>query len=267
VPAPPLVAGDGMCPIRLTVRVRDLLAPGAPELDDDALAEAFAFPAGLRRPWVRAVMVSTADGAGVGADGHSASVSGPPDRPVFALGRSLADAVVVGRRTVTVEGYRPWQVPHRWAGHRTPDQAGEPVFVVVSAQLALEPDSPLIAGGAGRVLVVTTQSSPRQMRDRLARNVEVVVAGERTVPVDALLGVLAERGLYRVVCEGGPTLLGEVVTAGALDELSLTVTPRLVGGPMPRVVHGPTLRVPTELRLVRLLEEDGYLVAGYRPAG
>lgn len=251
--------------IRLTVPVRDLLAAGAPELDDDGLAAALRFPAGLSRPWVRAVMVSTVDGAGVGSDGHSASVSGPPDRPVFALGRSLADAVLVGRRTVSVEGYRPWRVPERWAGYRAGDQAAEPVFVVVSASLDLDPSSPLITAAEGRTLVVTTGQSPRSARERLSEHVEVVVAGAERVSVPSLLAALAERGLHRVVCEGGPTVLAEIVAEGALDELSLTLTPRLVGGPMGRVLRGAVLDVPAELRLVRLLEEDGYLVAGYRP--
>jgi riboflavin biosynthesis pyrimidine reductase len=246
--------------------MRDLLAPGAPELDDAGLARVFAFPAGLTRPWLRAVMVSTVDGAGIGPDGHSASVSGPPDRPVFTLGRSLADAVVVGRRTVTVEGYRPWQVPARWAGYRQPEQAGAPVFVVVSARLAFDAASPLITAGRGRTLVVTTAGAPAAAREQLAQHAEVVVAGEQVVGIPSLLAVLAERGLYRVVCEGGPTLLAQIVAAGALDELSLTFTPRLVGGLMPRVLHGEVLAVPAELRLVRLLEESGYLVAGYRVA-
>jgi riboflavin-specific deaminase-like protein len=249
------------------VRVRDLLDRDTPELDDDALAAAFAFPSGLSRPWVRAVMVATVDGAGVGADGRSASVSGPPDRPVFALGRSLADAVVVGRRTVTVEGYRPWRVPARWAGYRQADQAPDPVFVVVSARLALDATAPLFAASAGRTLVVTTATAPPAARRQLADHVELVVAGEQSVSVRSLLAVLAERGLNRVVCEGGPTLLAEIVAAGALDELSITLSPRLVSGPMPRVLHGPALDTPMPMRLVRLLEEDGYLVAGYQPQG
>jgi riboflavin biosynthesis pyrimidine reductase len=64
-----------------------------------------------------------------------------------------------------------------------------------------------------------------------------------------------------VLCEGGPSLLGDVAAAGRLDELCLTISPQLVGGDGPRVAHGPDLDV--DLSPASLLEADGVLLARY----
>jgi riboflavin biosynthesis pyrimidine reductase len=70
---------------------------------------------------------------------------------------------------------------------------------------------------------------------------------------------LVDRGWTRILCEGGPTLLGDLLAGGVVDELCTTTVPLLVGGPGPRIVHGPAVDVP--LRLHRLLEVDGTLLA------
>ena len=79
----------------------------------------------------------------------------------------------------------------------------------------------------------------------------------------AALDALAERGLRRVNCEGGPTLLAQVLAAGRLDELDLTVSPLLVGGRTIRVLDGDPLDPPQPLRLGQVLEEDGFLFMRY----
>jgi len=79
------------------------------------------------------------------------------------------------------------------------------------------------------------------------------------------LDELAGYGLTRVLCEGGPSLLGDVAAAGRLDELCLTISPQLVGGDGPRVVRGPGLDLG--LSPASLLEQDGVLLARYVVAG
>jgi riboflavin biosynthesis pyrimidine reductase len=70
---------------------------------------------------------------------------------------------------------------------------------------------------------------------------------------------LVERGWSSILCEGGPSLLGDLMAAGVVDELCTTTVPRLVGGEHQRIVHGPPLDVP--LRLHTLLESEGTLLA------
>jgi riboflavin biosynthesis pyrimidine reductase len=80
-----------------------------------------------------------------------------------------------------------------------------------------------------------------------------------------LLGSLREEGVRAVLCEGGPTLHGSLQAAGLVDELFLTIAPKLKGGGGPRILEGALPEV-VGLELAWLLEEDGELFARYRRA-
>ena len=62
----------------------------------------------------------------------------------------------------------------------------------------------------------------------------MVICGKALVDLAVAVDDLRSRGYHRVLCEGGPTLLGSVVGHGVLDELCLTISPVLVGGTIPR---------------------------------
>ena len=82
-----------------------------------------------------------------------------------------------------------------------------------------------------------------------------------------MLKILADRGLFRVLAEGGPSLLGSLIEAGLLDELCLTIAPLLVGGSAPRIVTGPG-SVHSPMRRSHLLTDDaGYLYTRYVRGG
>ena len=81
-----------------------------------------------------------------------------------------------------------------------------------------------------------------------------------------MLAELAQRGLHRVLCEGGPTLLGDIVAQNILDELALTISPMLVAGTALRVVEWQST-VSAPLRSAHLMtDEDGYLYLRYTRA-
>jgi len=94
---------------------------------------------------------------------------------------------------------------------------------------------------------------------------DVVVAGDSHVEPAALRETLAARGMPRILTEGGPSLLGQLVAEGVLDELCLALSPRLAGAGAPRIVTGPPAEQPelTELALDTALEEDGFLFLRY----
>jgi riboflavin biosynthesis pyrimidine reductase len=238
--------------------MRQLAPTYAADVD---LVTAYAHPPGLARPWVRANMVSSADGSAV-LNGRAEGLSSPPDQHVFRLLRGLADAVLVGAGTARIEGYRALEAKPEYAVLRASlGQRPAPVLVVVSRRLVLDPDSKLFHGGAQRTVVVTVSDADPGRRAALESVADVIIAGEQSVDVSAALASLAERGLLRVLCEGGPHLLAGVTAAGHLDELCLTISPQLVGGDARRILAGAPVDVP--LALGHLLEEDGVLLARY----
>ncbi len=73
--------------------------------------------------------------------------------------------------------------------------------------------------------MVTCAAAPAESLARAREVADVLVAGEESVEPDELFAQLAARGLRRVLCEGGPSWLGELVVAGQVDELCLTISP------------------------------------------
>lgn len=93
----------------------------------------------------------------------------------------------------------------------------------------------------------------------------MVIAGEgsRVDPARAVRE-LADRGLRRLLTEGGPRLLGQFVAAGVLDEMCLTLAPMLTAGDAQRIAGGPAVAVPERFALASVLEEAGFLFSRYR---
>ncbi len=235
--------------------MRQLLPTAA---DSVNLHQAYAYPDD--GPWVRANMVASLDGSAV-KDGRSGGLGGPADKEVFGVLRSLCDAVVVGAGTARAEGYRAPRAKEVDADRRSArGQRAAPVLVLVSRGLELDPASDLFTG-TERTVVVASGSADRTARDRLSEVADVVVAGDDDVDIAAAFDDLAERGLPRLLCEGGPSLLADVAAAGRLDELCVTISPQLVGGDGPRIVHGAELDLA--VRPALLLERDGMLLARY----
>ena len=250
--------------------MRSLLPPGPVEMSYDDLASVYEFPAAPRggHRWLRANFVSSVDGAAQGTDSRSGTLSSPADQQVFALQRSLCDVIVVGAGTARVEGYRP--VLRSEVDVELRERLGlapVPTIAVVSQSLTLDPA--LLVGGEAPTIVVTSAAAPTEALAAMTGQTRVIVAGEATVDIAAALAELALLGHERVLCEGGPTLLGQVVAADCLDDLCLTVAPLLLGGDRRRIQHGPDLLPPRRLTVAHLLDEDGVLFARYlvdRPA-
>lgn len=235
------------------------------DLTDAALAAAYAYPEGA---WVRANMVATADGAAQSAEGRSGGISGEADKRLFSLLRALADCVLVGAGTVRREGYGPARPGPGWAEQRVAaGRAPAPTIAIVSGRLDLDPTSRVFIEAEPRTIVLTTTTAPADRRAALAQVADVIEAGEHRVDAAVAVRALHERGLDRLLCEGGPRLLAQVAAADVLDELCLTVSPLLNSGDAARVLNGPVLAPPKRLGLAQLLEEDGFLFCRYVRAG
>ena len=240
------------------------LFPAEPvELSSDDLAELYAYPS--ETAWLRANFVTSLDGAAQGPDARSGSLSGQADQAVFALLRSLCDLIVVGAGTARAEGYQPVQPGEVDGDLRAAlGLTATPAIAVVSRSLAI--DEELLRGGASPTLVVTTAAAAHEHADVLA-GVTVIDASPRHDPhaVEigrAVEGLVAE-GYQRLLCEGGPSLMRDLVASGRLDELCLTVSPQLVGGDPMRILHGVALDSPSHLELRHLLHGDGDLFCRY----
>ncbi|MBR8741492.1 pyrimidine reductase family protein [Nocardiopsis sp. MG754419] len=249
-------------------RFRELLpSPGRTDVD---LAQAYAYPADLARPWVRANMVTSVDGGAVGPSGRSRDLSSEPDRRVMGVLRGLCDVVVVGASTARHEGYKPVRPREVWSRLRE-GRPATPRIAVVSRSLDIDEELLTQAPEDARTIVFTVGDSPRARRSRVAEHADLVVVDEGSVRPEHILDALSERGLFRVLTEGGPHLLAEFVAAGLLDELCLTVSPHLLGAGSPRIVAEAPTTGPAEahgsentpVRPAHVLEAGGNLFTRY----
>ena len=204
-------------------------------------------PAGDGRPGLRYNMIASVDGA-TAVDGVAGGLANQADKDLFHLLRSLADVVLVAAGTVRAEGYGPSRVP----------------IAVVTRSCNLDWESRFFTAQDARPVVVTVTTAPAEARSRAAEVADVVVAGERDVDLAKAVGALGERGWRKVLCEGGPTLNGQLAAAGLLDELCLTLSPRMVGGNAKRILAGPLLPGPPTYTLASACEQDGFLFLRYR---
>lgn len=241
---------------------RLLPLPSAEALTDAELVALYDRPA--RSPWVRVNFVSSVDGAAT-VDGLSGALGGDADHRVFDLLRRLCDVVVVGAGTVRAEGYGPMRVDEPSQAARV--EAGlhpHPVFAIVSARLDLDPQSPIFRDAPERALVITSAAAPADRRDALAAVADVLVCGEAGVDPALAVAALAERGLARIHCEGGPHLFADLIAASAVDELCLTVSPVLAAGGASRIATGAAPSAPAAFELAHVLHvDDGTLLLRY----
>jgi riboflavin biosynthesis pyrimidine reductase len=230
-------------------------------LDSEGLALAYAYPTQpAGRSWVRANFISTLDGAATGDDGRSGSINTGADREVFGLLRALADVILVGAGTARAEGYRRASIRPPWLDLRA-GRPEHPVTAVFTRSGDVPPRLSQARDDSGEVILVTCQSAGAVAID-LARNTlgegQVIVAGDTSVDLPSAVDSLAARGLPRMLCEGGPHLLGDLTASGRLDELCLTIAPILVAGDHPRITAGATAEA--DLFPTLLIESQGSLL-------
>jgi riboflavin biosynthesis pyrimidine reductase len=252
------------------LRIRRLLPADAPTTAPE-LIEALGLwdrPAGPpERPHVMINMVSTVDGRASIA-GRSGPIAGAADRELFHALRGPVDAVMAGAGTMRVERY----------GRITPDESRrrmrrerglreEPLACIVSASLALPPDLPLLAEPDVHIVVLT--ASDAALPDSAARIDYVRKRRGEELDLAGALSELRERfAVEELLCEGGPHLNSQLLAAGLVDELFLSLSPRLAGGNPAesealRILAGEEFEEPLELDLLGVLEHDSHLFLRY----
>ncbi|TFB55635.1 dihydrofolate reductase family protein [Cryobacterium tagatosivorans] len=174
-------------------------------------------------PYLRVNMIASLNGSATGDDGTSNTLTSRLDRRILGVIRELSDVVLVGAGSVRAEGY---VVPAKAAlavvtssgdlsGHRLDarpvDAAGHPVLVLC-ARSGLERAR---ASAGTRATIVPLDDE----------------GGE--IKVAAILHALADRGLGRIVCEGGPVLAGRLFAADVVDEFCLSTSPQVTLGGRP----------------------------------
>jgi riboflavin biosynthesis pyrimidine reductase len=155
------------------------------------------------------------------------------DRFVMGLLRASADAVLVGAGTFRHAHSDRWQAEDVYpdaadlfaALRRSLGLALKPRLVIVTASGDLDPRHPALPG----CIIATTPAGEARLRGAVPATTRLFVIGSDRIRPAALIERLRAEGLGRVLAEGGPTLVGELVRDGLVDEMFLTLSPTLFG--------------------------------------
>ena len=179
--------------------------------------------------------VSSLDGAAT-LNGRSGGLGNAADRRIMILLRRTADIILLGAGTVRAEGYSGDLVDAestRWRQKNA--RSVRPSLAVVSGSLRIDPGLPFFTAAPERPLIITTAEADPARKRKLEKVADVIACGHRRLDVDLLIRELEARGHTRIHSEGGPHLFGTFQQAGRVDELCLSVSPVLVGGPGMRI--------------------------------
>ena len=207
-------------------------------------------PAPEERPYCIANFVSTLDGvvsfnlAGQ-SEGAQISNSNEEDRFIMGLLRASADAVVVGSGTLQAAGPHGSWLPEAvypaakdfYQKYRTEvlRKLEYPLVVIVTGTGGLDLTSAVFHTPQTRVLILTTEQGKRRLSqsgsEGLASvDVKALPTAEERISPSAILTLLRqEAGVELLLHEAGPTLFGEFLAGGFIDELFLTVAPQIAG--------------------------------------
>lgn len=216
-------------------------------------------------------MAMTADGKIATADRRVHTFGSPRDQAHLYELRATADALLCGARTVEETGATLGNGGERFGRARRRRGLTEyPLRVVATRGARLAPTAPLWAHRFSPIIALTCEGAAAVRRRRLATLADAVwTSPGKDVDLSAALGWLrATFGVRRLLCEGGGELNAALFRAGLVDELHLTVCPRLFGGrTAPTIADGlgaASLAEATQLELTRCRQVGDELFLTYR---
>lgn len=230
-----VLARTGLRPLELLFE-----APGLASFDlPDELAAIYGGALGFAERRLFANFVASVDGIvalpTLLESSHLIAAGSEHDRFVIGLLRACADAVLIGAGTLHGSPRTRWTAEQAYPPaaefyaelRRRRGCPPQPTLAVLSGSGRIDPEHPALGE---RSLVLTSEQGAAQLGRRLPRSAAIVPIGDHP-PLDPVLAVetLRAGGHELILCEGGPLLFGQLVTAHLIDELFLTLSPVLAG--------------------------------------
>ena len=204
------------------------------------------------RPYVLLSCATSADGYLDDASPERLILSGPADLDRVDEVRAGCDAILVGAQTVRADNPRLLiRDPRRSARRAARGLPAHPARVTLTATGDLDPGARFFAPGALRLVYCATPAL--SLAAKIKDSAVLIDAGD-PVSADFMLQDLAERGVARLLVEGGARVLGDFLAAGRADELNLAVAPFFLGDPAPATAPRLNLPAPTPASPMTLAE-------------
>lgn len=185
----------------------------------------------ISRPHVSVNMAMSLDGKISTYRREHIALGSEHDRRLMDVLRGKSDAVIIGAGTLRHDGLpivmRYKDLAEARRKHGLP---AHPINVVLSRTLRFPATKPFFKPAGVERIIFTTKLAPVTRVKRFRKVAEVVVLPRRTLSPRNVLEVLRGRGVKKVLLEGGGEIHFAFVKDGVVDEIYITLTPKLLGG-------------------------------------
>jgi 2,5-diamino-6-(ribosylamino)-4(3H)-pyrimidinone 5'-phosphate reductase len=218
------------------------------------------------RPLVFVNVAMSADGKISTRERRQVRISGPMDRSRVDLLKAESDAIMVGIGTVLADNPSLTVKSEELRGQRVKKGMEEnPIRIVVDSLARTPPDADILHKGKGTRIIAISRKADEERVIRLEHHAEIVRAGDTAVDLPALLESLGERGIHRLMVEGGGRLIGGLFREHLVDQLYTYVGNIVIGGDSsPTPADGTGFLTEDEFVRLRRMElsplEDGVLI-------
>jgi riboflavin-specific deaminase-like protein len=191
----------------------------------------------IRRPFVSATFAMTVDGKITTRNFTPVDFTSREDKRHLFRQRALADAVMIGYRTLKRDNVRLGVSEDLRQERIRRGQSPAPLRVIISNEGRIDSQLKIFQWELSPILIFSTQRMPKEVRSALEAKAALHFSKAHNVDLPEVVRILRrDYKVARIACEGGPTLFRSMLRAGLIDELSLTIAPRLFGG-----AEAPTL--------------------------
>lgn len=218
------------------------------------------------RPFVFINIAMSADGKISTRERRQVRISGTEDFSRVDRIKAESDAIMVGIGTVLADDPSlTVKSPELRAGRRAAGKDDHPIRIVVDSTGRTPPDADILRKGTGRRIVAVSRAAPRERVEALAEHADVIVTGDETVDLAVLLEELHQRGVRRLMVEGGGTLIWTLFEQGLVDELQMFIGNMIIGGAAaPTPADGGGFLREEDFARLRIIEtgqlDDGLLI-------
>jgi 2,5-diamino-6-(ribosylamino)-4(3H)-pyrimidinone 5'-phosphate reductase len=211
----------------------------------------------VKRPYVELISEMTVDGKLTLKRGLSSKIiMGLMDEESHRFlhrKRSEFDAIMVGSNTIKIDNSI---LTNRLAPGKSP------IRVVPSGDGSIPPGSNVLNGDAPTIVFVSEKATPERVKTLEETGADVIVCGKERVDIDGMMDTLGGRGIARLMVEGGPTLIWQLIARRMIDHITLIQIPYIIGGDStPSLVGGPGVDSIDDV--VRVAMTDFYKVGNH----
>ena len=221
-------------------------------------------------PFVLINMAMTADGKIATANRAVHSFGSRRDLEHLYELRATADAIMCGARTVEISGATLGNGGERFRRQRLKRNLAEyPLRIIVSGSGSVNPGAKIFQKRFSPIILLTTRRAPRKNLEPLKNLLdEIKIGGRSGIEFTAMLRWLHDHWkVNRLLCEGGGELNDALFRADLVDEIHLTICPKIFGGGMaPTIADGfgaPRLALANNFELTSFSRKKAELFTVY----